>query len=384
MSRTVRIFAKSGFNCRYCIINQHRVKFRYFSSRVNFSKDYYRILELSTSASLQEIRKKYLEQAKKWHPDSHSDSSEDLKKKASERFLEVQEAYEILSNKTSKQEYDSVKLKVKKQKQNIRQADTSKPQPRPTRSGNQREGTFTESDFEAYRHERSKRRYQKTAQDYEQEMRDREWREENMRQDREYRAREYEDAQRADETFGRMKSIGKCMVYGAALFFLYMFVQDYKEQMHHKMDRRRRAARAAREMKYENADPAPYISAEQIKAQNDAMRERVKAYHAQKFEERIPVDENSPDHWADYAKRRDEGIEAMIEESRRRTRVREQEKSFQGRYPNIVFQQEDFPRPSSLPPIPDDIPESPFKHGQIPGTAPPKPPPLTSVEKFPQ
>ena len=68
-----------------------------------------------------------------------------------------------------------------------------------------------------------------------------------------------------------MKSIGKFMVYGAAFFFLYMFVQDYKEQMHHKMDRRRRAARAAREMRYENADPAPYISPEQIKAQNDAM-----------------------------------------------------------------------------------------------------------------
>ncbi len=57
------------------------------------SKDYYRILETRPSASMQEIKQAYRRLVLKYHPDKNPDNH-----LAASHFLEIQEAYEILSD----------------------------------------------------------------------------------------------------------------------------------------------------------------------------------------------------------------------------------------------------------------------------------------------
>lgn len=61
-------------------------------------KDYYKILEVSSSASEEEIKKSYRNLCKKYHPD--------LSKESSDIFLEIQEAYETLSDPEKRKAYD--------------------------------------------------------------------------------------------------------------------------------------------------------------------------------------------------------------------------------------------------------------------------------------
>lgn len=63
-------------------------------------KDYYNILGVSKTASQEEIKKAYKKQALKWHPDRNKEPG------AEEKFKEVAEAYEILSNVEKKKIYD--------------------------------------------------------------------------------------------------------------------------------------------------------------------------------------------------------------------------------------------------------------------------------------
>ena len=65
-------------------------------------KDYYKILGLDNSkVSASEIKVAYREQAKKYHPDVNSESSF-----SEERFKDINEAYRVLSNSSSKRKYD--------------------------------------------------------------------------------------------------------------------------------------------------------------------------------------------------------------------------------------------------------------------------------------
>ena len=64
-------------------------------------RDYYEILEVSKSASADEIKKAYRKMAIKYHPDKNPGD-----KAAEEKFKEAAEAYEILSNPEKKQRYD--------------------------------------------------------------------------------------------------------------------------------------------------------------------------------------------------------------------------------------------------------------------------------------
>ena len=66
------------------------------------SKNYYEILGISKTASDDEIKKAYRGLAKKYHPDLNQNSPE-----AAEKLKEVNEAYEILSDKTKRANYDN-------------------------------------------------------------------------------------------------------------------------------------------------------------------------------------------------------------------------------------------------------------------------------------
>ena len=65
-------------------------------------KDYYKILEINKNATVDEIKKAYRKLAKKWHPDKNMNNP-----KAEEKFKEIQEAYDILSDKTEREKYDN-------------------------------------------------------------------------------------------------------------------------------------------------------------------------------------------------------------------------------------------------------------------------------------
>jgi len=56
---------------------------------------YYQILELENNASLDDIKKAYRKLAVKYHPDKNPDNKEH----AEEKFKEISQAYEILTNK---------------------------------------------------------------------------------------------------------------------------------------------------------------------------------------------------------------------------------------------------------------------------------------------
>jgi curved DNA-binding protein len=64
------------------------------------SKSLYETLEVSPSASESEIKKAYRKLARKYHPDVNKDPS------AEEKFKEINAAYEVLSDKEKKAQYD--------------------------------------------------------------------------------------------------------------------------------------------------------------------------------------------------------------------------------------------------------------------------------------
>ncbi|ASJ22545.1 molecular chaperone DnaJ [Brachyspira hampsonii] len=64
-------------------------------------KDYYKILDVNIFASNEKIKKSYRELAMKYHPDRNPGDEE-----ANRRFVDINEAYEILSNKETRMQYN--------------------------------------------------------------------------------------------------------------------------------------------------------------------------------------------------------------------------------------------------------------------------------------
>jgi len=65
------------------------------------AKNYYKILGIEKNASVADIKKRYRELAKKYHPDVNNGS-----KKAENNFKIISAAYNVLKNKKSRREYD--------------------------------------------------------------------------------------------------------------------------------------------------------------------------------------------------------------------------------------------------------------------------------------
>lgn len=75
----------------------------YFIQLNMFMKNYYQVLEVNENASLEVIEKAYKVLAKKYHPDSWPDSKSYW---AEDRFKEITEAYQTLSNTELRKDYD--------------------------------------------------------------------------------------------------------------------------------------------------------------------------------------------------------------------------------------------------------------------------------------
>lgn len=64
--------------------------------------DYYQILGVPRNASQKDIKKAYYQLAKKYHPDTNKDDP-----KAKEKFSQLAEAYEVLSDEVKRKQYDT-------------------------------------------------------------------------------------------------------------------------------------------------------------------------------------------------------------------------------------------------------------------------------------
>jgi DnaJ-class molecular chaperone len=67
---------------------------------MKMGKDYYKILGIIKGASEDDVRKAYRKMALKFHPDKNKSAG------AEEKFKEIAEAYEVLSDKRKREIYD--------------------------------------------------------------------------------------------------------------------------------------------------------------------------------------------------------------------------------------------------------------------------------------
>ncbi len=74
------------------------------STKDFLEKDYYKVLGVTKSSSADEIKKSYRKLARKYHPDANKGDP-----KAEERFKEISEAYNVLSDDKRRKEYDDAR-----------------------------------------------------------------------------------------------------------------------------------------------------------------------------------------------------------------------------------------------------------------------------------
>ena len=73
-------------------------RFGFGISKFDAQKNYYKILGVGEKVSNQEVKKAFRKLAKQHHPDSENGNEE--------KFKEINEAYQVLSDESIKKEYD--------------------------------------------------------------------------------------------------------------------------------------------------------------------------------------------------------------------------------------------------------------------------------------
>ena len=74
------------------------------STRDYIEKDYYKSLGVPKNATAPEIKKAYRKLARQYHPDANKNDA-----KAEEKFKEISEAYDVLSDEKRRKEYDEAR-----------------------------------------------------------------------------------------------------------------------------------------------------------------------------------------------------------------------------------------------------------------------------------
>jgi len=337
------------------IFNQLKGK-RFFAT--NYTKDYYNVLGLTKTCSKKEIRGKYIELAKKWHPDSHANASESVKAQAKDKFTEIQEAYEILANESTRQDYDSVKFASQKTSTGSPYTKTgsdytgsdhsyesarSRAQEQFKRGEHRTHGSeyraeqqqgFTADDYKHYRKQRANRT--STAADYEEEMKD--WKKKKMEEDRKYRDKEYSE-QHAHPDQARLRALAKVARFGfwGSLGILFYYIITGGSERHEYRRQRRYARwddmkRRRYEQFEEKSDEEFLFDLEkQAKAEqaNEDMHRRLKEYDEKKFNTPVLVGDGEESYKSssllELEKQRKESIAQMIENSKRRQGITTQQ-----------------------------------------------------------
>ncbi|KAM4697956.1 dnaJ homolog subfamily A member 3, mitochondrial isoform 1-T1 [Rhinophrynus dorsalis] len=80
---------------------EHRSQFHTSSATCN-KTDFYQVLGVPRNASQKEIKKAYYQLAKKYHPDTNKEDPQ-----AKEKFSQLAEAYEVLSDEVKRKQYDT-------------------------------------------------------------------------------------------------------------------------------------------------------------------------------------------------------------------------------------------------------------------------------------
>ncbi|XP_029913764.1 dnaJ heat shock protein family (Hsp40) member A3a isoform X2 [Myripristis murdjan] len=95
---TLRGLSVPGIKSPYtvCTLSFHT------SAPASNKQDFYQILGIPRTATQKEIKKAYYQMAKKYHPDTNKDDPQ-----AKEKFAQLAEAYEVLSDEVKRKQYDT-------------------------------------------------------------------------------------------------------------------------------------------------------------------------------------------------------------------------------------------------------------------------------------
>lgn len=120
---------------------------KFLSGRGNYYKmeykDYYKVLGVAKDASQEEIKKQYRKLAVKYHPDKNQGN-----KQAEDRFKDLGEAYEVLSDPTKRKKYDRLGSNWKQYEQSGPQGGADFSQWAQQQGGRGRQSRpFNEADF---------------------------------------------------------------------------------------------------------------------------------------------------------------------------------------------------------------------------------------------